>query len=169
VPQNLHYGRIEFPEPFKTRPIPPPQVNIYDEISTYRPEVGQPKKPLDEITITVNLVQNKKPTLDTLAEKKATYFGTRKESPHKRFDQSSQRSDVGNLTRKSRAFALSTNEDPFNDNNLFSDSSTRLTSDHDEAEKHLDLENFRKTKDFGDFQILTDSPVRKETKRKAKK
>jgi hypothetical protein len=44
------------------------------------------------------------------------------------------------------------------------DTSSKATPQYDDQENHLDLANFRKTKDFGDFQILTDSPVKKDNR-----
>lgn len=71
--------------------------------------------------------------------------------------------DLGNLTRASRLLAHSStnlNEivgaPPSN-----TDSSTTSSSYYsNDPRDHLDLQNFRPTRDFGDFQILTNSPTK---------
>ena len=74
-------------------------------------------------------------------------------------------SDLGKLTECSRLLAHST-EDlisrfPENDEKFDTDTSmtsSRQTPNYDDDDDHLDLSDFHKTQDFGDFQIMTDSP-----------
>jgi hypothetical protein len=75
-------------------------------------------------------------------------------------------SDLGKLTECSRLLAHS-NEDLISrlqESDGQFDTDTSMTSSNQtpnyEDDDHLDLSAFHKTQDFGDFQIMTDSPKR---------
>ena len=74
-------------------------------------------------------------------------------------------SDLGKLTECSRLLAHSTEDliSPFTESDGQFDTDTSMTSsrqtpNYDLDDDHLDLSDFHKTQDFGDFQIMTDSP-----------
>lgn len=132
--------------------------------------------PNEQLTITLNLVKpfekepnrvsrNPNPNMQTVVEEVkrsknssiATNFPSRpvpnqKIPKSKKSNMESSLTDLQHLTRSSRSLAHSST----NLLEMFESSSTTTTTDN--GEMSLDLHNFKKTKDFGDFQILTNSP-----------
>ncbi len=75
-----------------------------------------------------------------------------------RQDSTSSTSSLHDLTKTSRQLAHASSSDLLKHQMLMQEGETSSDSQQHQQQAPLDLDNFRRTRDFGDFQILTDSP-----------